>query len=664
METHRRSFLTERGIAVRQPDAGNGEPAAALHRRPHGVPAGNGYTELDLIAGAVHYWRLDRADWRACLTAVKQLGIDIVQAVVPWSVHERRAGKYDWSKDRDLAGFLDRVDRAGMYAVVCPGPIAGGELGGLGIPARVLGRADLHALTARGTTAWTPAAPRMVPVPSFAASGFRAEVTAWLAAVGEIVAPRLAPDGPVIGVHVGHEAQLVARLGPFEHDYHPEALGWWRELAGDEAPPRAWDPDDAGRCARWMRSREVYLERTLAWLAAALDDAGVRDIVRFHDLPWSEPGTFDLPGAQAALGAGGLVGMNAGHRAADAATARRRALYLAGSAAPLPFAPRVAVGGPALAVPAPGDASRDALLALLAAGVRGFGLSMAVERSRWYGAPVSEMGELQEPAGWLGRLLGTLADVEWSRLRRHAPVALVATRADLRFGAASCAAGALGPIAGALLPPGSLAGAALGRDADAVSQQRWVDAVERALCLAQIPYLIVDESCPVERLARFRAVILPTAARVSRDTWQRLHALAGRGTVVVIGPERPARDERDQPLGDAAALPPRVGLIRAGSAEDLDGLADDLGAVAGELPDVWITAEQTDVDCSLFVDPEGAPQVLFTGNRSPDPVIADVVVPAGTALFDALTDEELGAADDGIVDVPLGPHEVRMFLVD
>lgn len=669
METLRRSFLTERGIAVRQASAGNGEPAAARHRAPHGAAGGNGYTELDLIAGMVHYWRLDRADWRPCLTAVKQLGVDIVQVVVPWSVHERRAGKYDWSKDRDLAGFLDRVDRAGMYAIVCPGPIASGELGGLGVPARVLGRTELHALTARGTAAWIPAAPRMAPVPSFAAAGFRAEVEAWLAAVGEIVAPRMAPDGPVIGVHVGHEAQLVARLGPFEHDYHPEALGWWRELTGDEAPPRAWDPDDSGRCARWMRFREVYLERTLTWLAAALERAGVRDIVCFHDLPWSEPGRFDLPGAQAALGAegepaGALVGMSVGPRAADAATARRRALYLVGSAAPLPFAPRLAVGGPALAVPAPGDASRHALLSLLAAGVRGFGLCMAVERSRWYGAPVSEMGELQEPAGWLGRLLGALADVEWSRLRRHTPVALLATRADLRFGEASSAAGALGPIAGALLPPGALAGAALARDADAVSQQRWVAAVERALCLAQIPYLIVDESCPIERLTRFHAVILPTTARVSRDTWQRLHALAGRGTVVVIGPERPVRDEHDQPLGDDAALPPRVGLIRAGSADDLDGLGDDLGAVAGELAEVWITAEQASVDCSVFVDPEGTPQVLFTGNRSADPVIADVIVPAGTVLFDALADEEISADEDGIADVPLGPHEVRMFLID
>ena len=641
METHRRSFLTERGITV------------------------PGRGQLDLFCGVVHYWRLDRADWQACLAATRKLGVHIVQVPIPWSVHERGAGRYDWNKDRDLGAFLDQVDRSGLHAVVCPGPLLGGELTGAGVPARVLERGELQALTARGTPAWIAAVPRMLPLPSFAAQGFQEEVRSWFAAVGAIVGPRLAPDGAVIGVHAGHQAQLVNRLGPYEHDYHPDALRWWHEIAGDEAPPRAWDASDPGPSSRWMRFREVYLARTLSWLAAALDDAGMGDIARFHDLPWSEPGAYDLPGAQAALGPG-VAGMHAGDRPVDAVTLRRRALYLVGSAAPLPVAMSVTVGGPALGVPvpsAPADAQRS-LLGHLAAGVRGFALAMAVERSRWYGAPVSEVGEPQAAASWLGRVLGALTDVGWTGLRREVPVAVLVSRADRRFGQASSAAGALAPVIEALMPPGAPVAAALSRDAGALAQQRWLDAVERALCWAQIPYLLVDERCALEAMARFRLVVAPTGARVDRETWQRLHALAGRGVIVVIGPERPTRDEHDGSLGDAAALPPRVGLIRAGSADDIQGLADDLAAVAGELADAWITAEQTDIDCSLFVDPEGAPQVLFVSNRGPGERIADVVVPRGTVLVDVLTDEELGADADGIVDVPVGPSEVRMFFID
>jgi beta-galactosidase len=671
VETHRRSFLTGRGIAVRQgaraheparPAGPRGRGRAARH--DHGPGPGDGYVEIDLLAGAVHYWRLDRGDWAACLAAMQQLGLRVVQVPVPWCVHERQPGQYEWSKARDLAAFLDQVDKLGMYAVIEPGPLVGGELAGLGVPARVLERAELQALTARATPAWIPAVPRMQPVPSFAARGFQDEVAAWFAAVGAIAAPRLAPDGPVIAVHVGHEAQLVGRLGPFEHDYHPDALAWWHELAGDEPPPQAWDPADPGRSARWLRFREVYLARTLSWLGAALADAGVRDVARLHGLPWSEPGAFDLPGVQAALGAGSAAGLDVSHRVADAASLRRRALYLVGSAAPLPVAVNVALGAPALGVPVARGTAERTLLGLLAAGVRGVGLAMAVERSRWYGAPISEVGEPQGPAAWLGRVLGALADAGWTRLRRDVPVALLVSRADRRFGAASSAAGALGPMLDALAPAGALAGSALARDPGAVAQQRWVDAVEAALCSAQIPYLLVDESCPVEALVRFRVVLAPTGARVDRAAWQRLHALAGRGVVVVIGPERPTRDELDRPLGEAAALPPRVGLIRAGSAGDVQGLADDLASVAGDLGDLWITAEQTDIDCSVFSDAHGAPQVLFVGNRRADERVADVIVPEGTVLVDVLTDEELGADEDGIADVPLGPHEVRMFLVD
>jgi hypothetical protein len=414
-----------------------------------------------------------------------------------------------------------------------------------------------------------------------------------------------------------------------------------------------------------VRFRERYLARTLAWLTAALDDAGMGDIARFHDLPWSEPGAYDLPGARAAL-APGVVAMDAGDRPVDVVTLRRRALYLVGSAAPLPVAMNVAVGGPALGVPmpsTPADAQR-ALLGLLSAGVRGVALAMAVERSRWYGAAVSEVGEPQTAASWLGRVLGALADVGWTGLRREVPVAVLVSRADARFGHASSAAGALTPVIEALMPPGAPVAAAMARDPGAVAQQRWLDAVERALCWAQIPYLLVDETCALDVMARHRLVVAPTGARVDRDTWQRLHALAAQGVIVVVGPERPTRDEHDGLLGDAAALPPRVGLIRAGSADDIEGLADDLAAVAGDLADAWITAEQTDIDCSLFVDPDGVPQVLFVANRGPGACVADVIVPGGTVLVDVLSDEELGAGADGIVDVAVGPSEVRMFFID
>lgn len=673
MATSRRTFLTGRGIAIRLTGAqALGRPVDA-HGRPHPGPHGRAdhdtsYTELDLVSGAVHYWRLDRADWRACLTAMKQLGLRIVDTPIPWGVHERRAGRHDWSKERDLAAFLDQVARAGMYAIVRPGPHAGGELTGDALPARIRARAELLALSGRGTPVWIPAAPRMFPLPSHAAAGFQEEVGAWYAAVGEIVAPRLAPDGPVVAVQLGHEAQMLDRVGAFEHDYHPDALAWWREHSGHDEAPRAWDAADAARCVDWIMFREVYLARTMRWLGEAMDRAGVHGIVRFHGLPWTDPGRIDLPGVQAALGTNGSAGMRVDARAVGYETCRRRALYLVGSADPLPIASDVPAGGPAWGVPAleptPEISQQSLLLGLLAAGVRGFDLHMAVERDRWYGAPISEVGETREPTPWIQRLLAALADVEWTGLRRDVPIALIAARADARFAAATSTLGPMLPLLRTLTGSALFHGTALGRDAGAADQRRWMEAVERALAVAQVPYVIVDETCAVEHLARFRAVVVPTIDRVRRDTWRNLHALAGHGKIVIVGPGKPTRDERGQPLGADATLPAKAGMIRTASADDLEGLADDLAAVAGDLPDLWITAEQTDVDCSVFVDGGGVARVLFVGNRGGGDITADVLVPAGTVLIDPLGDEELTAGVEGTVDVPLAPQQVRMFVIE
>jgi beta-galactosidase len=48
---------------------------------------------LPVFAAAMHYWRVDPRDWRACLEAVRALGFELVQTSVPWSVHEVRAGR-------------------------------------------------------------------------------------------------------------------------------------------------------------------------------------------------------------------------------------------------------------------------------------------------------------------------------------------------------------------------------------------------------------------------------------------------------------------------------------------------------------------------------------------------------------------------------------------
>ena len=61
---------------------------------------------LPLLAGSAHYWRLDPNEWRACLVAVKKLGLHFVDTYVPWGVHEVSPGKLELGEtdpQRDIA---------------------------------------------------------------------------------------------------------------------------------------------------------------------------------------------------------------------------------------------------------------------------------------------------------------------------------------------------------------------------------------------------------------------------------------------------------------------------------------------------------------------------------------------------------------------------------
>src|SRR6185503_12457699 len=121
------------------------------------------------------------------------------------------------------------------------GPHCNAELTGFGFPERILRDEAMLARAAHGGPGWMPAPPRAFPVPSYASAAFREEVGAWYVAVGDVVAPRLAPDGPVVAIGVDNEAQMFFRLGAYEHDYHPDAIAAWREASGlDGDPPRAW----------------------------------------------------------------------------------------------------------------------------------------------------------------------------------------------------------------------------------------------------------------------------------------------------------------------------------------------------------------------------------------------------------------------------------------
>ena len=142
MEARPRSWFSARGLSLRAPE---------------------GEREVDFFTAELHYWRVPRASWAACLAAIRGLGFELVSTYVPWSVHESSPDRFDWTGGRDLPAFLAEVERAGMLAVLKPGPHINAELTHFGYPERVLRDPAVQARTAADTPVWMPAPPAHVP---------------------------------------------------------------------------------------------------------------------------------------------------------------------------------------------------------------------------------------------------------------------------------------------------------------------------------------------------------------------------------------------------------------------------------------------------------------------------------------------------------------------
>ncbi|MFG2674104.1 beta-galactosidase [Streptomyces sp. NPDC048445] len=91
-----------------------------------------------LLSGALHYFRVHEAQWDHRLSMLRAMGLNCVETYVPWNLHEPRPGRF-----RDvgaLGRFLDAARRAGLRAIVRPGPYICAEWENGGLPVWVTGR--------------------------------------------------------------------------------------------------------------------------------------------------------------------------------------------------------------------------------------------------------------------------------------------------------------------------------------------------------------------------------------------------------------------------------------------------------------------------------------------------------------------------------------------
>lgn len=89
--------------------------------------------KIKIISGGVHYFRIVPEYWQDRLEKLKALGCNTVETYIPWNLHEKEKGKFDFSGMLDIARFVKIAGELGLWVILRPSPYicAEWEFGGL-----------------------------------------------------------------------------------------------------------------------------------------------------------------------------------------------------------------------------------------------------------------------------------------------------------------------------------------------------------------------------------------------------------------------------------------------------------------------------------------------------------------------------------------------------
>jgi beta-galactosidase len=621
------------------------------------------------------------------------LGARLVDTYVPWSVHETAPGVFDFGERDprlDVRHFLALAQDAGLYAIARPGPHVNSELTHFGIPERVIWDDACQALSAAKGRVILPMPPLAFPVPSYTSAAFHREARTWLRAAGEQIAPLAWPNGPVVLVQIDNEGSLYFRDGPYDQDYHPDAIAQYRRYLrtryasetalraahGDPSatfdrlePPPALDATNEDELARhldWAEFQESAIEAGLYRFANVLKESGLRQIPTFHNLPLAESATpLDAVRIEHAVD---FVALDYYHHASERVCVEiaRRTTNLAARAAARnapAFAAEMGAGFAPYFPPLSDADNQFAVLSALAYGLRGFNIYMAVCRDRWIGGPIDSRGVPRASAEFWRGLFVALERTRFCELARKTPVRVVVPRSLERLVRVVHAFESVPPTAFALGGRGATLGSFEGEldptHGAVVDAERFLTTVEQTLDRARVPYAVVREDLllrpPPE--TRWTIVVCPGALDTAFTTaiGERLM----RSDPFSVGPRPPCRDgamrsSRARLPSLASAIVPPV------LPSDPSELESVVGSVLERLDVEALPAEPECVRTTLHHDTEGRARVLFVINVSDNPVEALALAPGARSARDALTLEQVLVTGEHVV-VPVPGLAVRML---
>ncbi|WP_313892301.1 beta-galactosidase [Psychrobacillus sp.] len=88
---------------------------------------------IQLISGAIHYFRVVPEYWEDRLLKLKACGFNCVETYVPWNLHEPKEGEFNFEGIANIEEFIRIAERLDLHVIVRPSPYicAEWEFGGL-----------------------------------------------------------------------------------------------------------------------------------------------------------------------------------------------------------------------------------------------------------------------------------------------------------------------------------------------------------------------------------------------------------------------------------------------------------------------------------------------------------------------------------------------------
>jgi beta-galactosidase len=278
-------------------------------------------SEVLLLSGEIHYFRVARERWQDRLDKAKAAGLNTIATYIPWLWHELPDGTVDLTgrtrPERDLGAFIDLCHDNGLHVIARPGPFVMAELKNEGLPYRLY-REHPEIVP----TGWD-GAPTPTRTVDYLAPAFLAEARQWYQAVMPVIAARLHGNGgPVIAVQLDNEVGMLAWVSntPDLTDHLLADFTQWLTKT-DRHYPSTVDFRSPGdeHAAPLMRDLGTFMRdrfaRYLTELRSYAEESGITGVpfmVNIHGTDGGRAETFPIGISQLMESYSGVPGMLSG----------------------------------------------------------------------------------------------------------------------------------------------------------------------------------------------------------------------------------------------------------------------------------------------------------------------------------------------------------------